>query len=315
MNRKFNPNRQGITLLFVVSMIVLFLLMGTAFVIVSNDFNRASNDRIRSNVIEGKGSVQPNQLLEEAMYQIIRGTELGDPNSPLRTNDILADAYGYGIKSFVSRQTVPSYFGDRAFIQLALNSDPNATTAPDNSGFNLLTFGINNDPVTGLPMADPLSPNGLAGTFGGRVLTFTSGPAKGFSARIVADAFNDSGALAFRIPTTSVSGDVIDFDPADIGTLLAGSEVIINGRDFSGLGAAVAVDGSGNPLLPLRLTTESQRTNRVGQSHAALIATYLNSSNSVNEPWDAADIATPFLSGFTSNGVLIPSSSHRSGRV
>ena len=253
MNRKFKPNRQGITLLFVISMIVLFLLMGTAFVIVSNDFNRASNDRIRSNVIEGKGSVQPDQLLEEAMYQIIRGTELSNPNSPLRTNDILADAYGYGIKSFVSRETVPSYFGDRAFIQLALNSDPNATTAPDNSGFNLRTFGINNDPVTGLPMADPLSPNGLEGTFGGRVLTFTSGPAKGFSARIVADAFNGSGALAFRIPTTSVSGDVIDFDPAQIGTLLAGSEVIINGRDFSGVGAAVAVDGSGNPILPLRL--------------------------------------------------------------
>ena len=291
MNRKFKPDRQGITLLFVISMIVLFLLMGTAFVIVSNDFNRASNDRIRSNVIEGKGSVQPNQLLEEAMYQIIRGTELRDPNSPLRANDILADAYGYGVKSFVSRQTVPSYFGGQAFIQLALNSDPNATTAPDNSGFNLRTFGLDNDPNTGLPMARPLSPVvgsngvGLAGTFGGRVLTFTSGPAKGFSARIVADAFDvddqgRQGALAFRIPTTSVSGDVIDFDPAE----LVGSEVIINGRDFSGVGAAVAVDGSGNPILPLRLTTESLRTNRVGQSHAALIATYLNSSNSVNEP-------------------------------
>ena len=176
MNRKFKPDRQGITLLFVISMIVLFLLMGTAFVIVSNDFNRASNDRIRSNVIEGKGSVQPNQLLEEAMYQIIRGNELSNPNSPLRTNDILADAYGYGIKSFVSRQTVPSYFGRQAFIQLALNSDPNATTAPDNSGFNLRTFGLDNDPNTDQPMARPLSPIGLEGTFGGRVLTFTSGP-------------------------------------------------------------------------------------------------------------------------------------------
>ena len=45
MNRKFKPNRQGITLLFVISMIVLFLLMGTAFVIVSNDFHQVSRRR------------------------------------------------------------------------------------------------------------------------------------------------------------------------------------------------------------------------------------------------------------------------------
>ncbi len=41
-----NPkNRQGITLLFVVSMIVLFLLMGTTFVVISNDYFKAARKR------------------------------------------------------------------------------------------------------------------------------------------------------------------------------------------------------------------------------------------------------------------------------
>ncbi len=41
------PARRGVTLLFVVSMIVLFLLMGTTFVIVANSFSVASKKRER----------------------------------------------------------------------------------------------------------------------------------------------------------------------------------------------------------------------------------------------------------------------------
>ena len=309
MNRKFKPNRQGITLLFVISMIVLFLLMGTAFVIVSNDFNQVSRQRIRSNVPEGQGSVQANQLLEEGILQLIRGVDLREIDSPLRTNDILADQYGYGVRAFVSPSTVPTggtdpnatvapaFIGGNAFIQFALDSDPDADPgdAPDNMCFDLRLAASTPRSLTSAELGD------LSGTFGGRVLSFVSGPAKGFSTRIVADAFTPDGTLRFRIPATSISGDTIDFDPGR----LAGSEVIINGRDFTGSGAAVIRElGTG---IPTGLGPEALFPNRVGQSHGALISTYLNSSNSVNEPWDAADIATPFLSGFAKNGALIPS--------
>ena len=251
MNRKFKPNRQGITLLFVISMIVLFLLMGTAFVIVANDFNRVSVNRILSNVPEGQGSVQGNQLLEEAILQIIRGTNLREVDSPLRTNDLLADQYGYGIRAYVSPSTVlaPAFIGNSAgnddgfFIQFALDSDPNPDPSdpPDNMCFDLRTLDLAPRPLTDI---NNNNLGNLSGTFGGRVLSFVSGPAKGFSTRIVADAFTTNGTLRFRIPATSISGDTIDFDPAS----LAGSEVIINGRDFSGSGANVLADANGDPI-------------------------------------------------------------------
>ena len=317
MNRKFKPNRQGITLLFVISMIVLFLLMGTAFVIVANDFNRVSVNRILSNVPEGQGSVQGNQLLEEAILQIIRGTNLREVDSPLRTNDLLADQYGYGIRAYVSPSTVPTgnpgsnatvapaFIGNSAgnddgfFIQLALDSDPNPDPSdpPDNMCFDLRTLDLAPRPLTDI---NNNNLGNLSGTFGGRVLSFVSGPAKGFSTRIVADAFTTNGTLQFRIPATSISGDTIDFDPAS----LAGSEVIINGRDFSGSGANVLADANGDPI---GVGLDALAPNRVGRSHTANLLSYLNRSDSVNEPWDAADISNPFLSGFSQNGTLIPS--------
>ena len=303
MNRTFKPNRQGITLLFVVSMIVLFLLLGTAFVVVANNFNRESVRRIRSNQPEGKGELQGNELLEEAMFQVIRGTDLRNVDSPLRTQDLLADQYGYGVRAFVSPNTTvePAFIGGEAFIQFALTSDRNAGSgdAPDNLCFDLRTLSTT---------AQPLSPTGLNGTFGGRVLSFITGPAKGFSARIAADAFNSDNFLRFRIPTTSVNGDIIT--ATDLANL-AGSEVIINGRDFSGGTSRSGPTGDGD--------NEAKLLNLVGQQHGDLIFTnemptpftvasgLLSEPGYTNEPWDAADFANPFLAGFGRNGEFIPS--------
>ena len=117
----------------------------------------------------------------------------------------------------------PTLVGNGTFIEFSLSGSQGGGRAGE--GFNLLgeTFGA-------------LSPRGgnLNNSYGGRVLSFTTGPAKGFSARIYSDVFT-SGHV-FRIPTSSVSGDVIT---AAMVSSLDGSEVIINGRDFSGTGADV----------------------------------------------------------------------------
>ena len=321
MNQTFKPNRQGITLLFVISMIVLFLLLGTAFVVVANNFNRESIRRIGSNVPEGKGQFQGNQLIDEAILQVIRGVDLRDVDSPLRAHDLLADQYGYGVRAFVSPSTfatggttgatvAPDFIGGEAFIQFALDSDPNADPgdAPDNMCFDLLKLDLMDelDPMDDIPLLQPLSPDGLNGTFGGRVLSFISGPAQGFSTRITADAFTPNGTLRFRIPATSITGDIIT--AIDLENL-AGSEVIINGRDFSG-GTSRIIDGD----------QQAKLINLVGQQHRELVFTsdmplnpfamssgLLSESGYTNEPWDAADFANPFLSGFDRNGTLIPS--------
>ena len=83
-------NRRGITLLFVISMIVLFLLMGTAFVLVSNDFVKASRlrNRVRVKINDSR------QLIERAMLDLVRGVNLDNVDSPLKGQSILGDMYG-----------------------------------------------------------------------------------------------------------------------------------------------------------------------------------------------------------------------------
>ena len=90
--------RDGITLLFVISMVVLFLLMGTTFVVVSNDYFKAARRRSRlsTNVVNNEA------LLDRAFYQLMREVPLADSSSPMRGHSILADQYGYGIKSQVA---------------------------------------------------------------------------------------------------------------------------------------------------------------------------------------------------------------------
>ena len=62
-------NRRGITLLFVVSMIVLFLLMGTTFVVISNDYLKSARRRGHQGLQRDRGT----PLLERAFYELVRG--------------------------------------------------------------------------------------------------------------------------------------------------------------------------------------------------------------------------------------------------
>ena len=91
MNSKiFNQNRDGITLLFVISMVVLFLLMGTTFMVVSNDYYKEARRRSRRST----NIVNPSALLDRCFYDLLRGPDLQDIESPLRGHSILADQYG-----------------------------------------------------------------------------------------------------------------------------------------------------------------------------------------------------------------------------
>ena len=316
MNRTFKPNRQGITLLFVISMIVLFLLMGTAFVTVANNFNRESKNRILSKVPEGDGSQLSNSLLDRMMLQVIRGPNLRNIDSPLRGNDLLSDQYGYGVKSFVSDDITARMAGDGAFVEISLRSDITDQSSED-EGINLL-----DESTVALAASD----FEVSNSSGGRVLSFTTGPAKGFSARIYTDYY-ESGTHVFRVPTASITGAIITDDVITDPDFI-GSEVIINGRDFSGTGAAVILDAN---LNPTGLGMQALLPNRVGQLYddfagitggtddepipptASYLAQTRSSgdiepnSASVNEGWDAADIANIHLSGFGKGGDFIPS--------
>ncbi len=121
-------NRRGVTLLFVVSMIVLFLLMGTAFVVVSNDFLRANKivSRITVKSNESVGEQSGQRFLQRAFLDLLRGPNLNNVNSPLRGHSILADMYGYGFTSYIKNIDFSTDGDDRvtSCIQ-ASGQDPN----------------------------------------------------------------------------------------------------------------------------------------------------------------------------------------------
>ena len=98
INRR--DNRNGVTLLLVMSIIVLFLLMGTTFMIVSNNFLKSARTKTKLRLKGDEGQV----LVERALYDIIRGPDLTNTMSPLRGHSLLADMYGYGFSGRVAGQ-------------------------------------------------------------------------------------------------------------------------------------------------------------------------------------------------------------------
>ena len=80
--------RRGVIMLVVLSMLVLFMLVGTTFLITSSQYRQASR------IIEsqGRNTLQPEDLLERALMQLLRDT--GNRYSAARTHSLLRDTYG-----------------------------------------------------------------------------------------------------------------------------------------------------------------------------------------------------------------------------
>lgn len=293
-NRKFHQ-RRGITLLFVVSMIVLFLLMGTTFVVVSNSYLRASKKRARIDI----HMIDSSAHLDRALYDLIRGPELTNSTSPLRGHDLLSDQYGYGFKAYVNNEVAPAYASNSSnqFIEFVIASrkttDPSYDSMNDvNQAFELLE--------PDMPASDLSESQGI---YNGLVLTFVSGPLNGRSTRIYSYTI-DSGNHFFTVPAMGWK------DSSGVLSLasLVDSEVVVNGREFSGTGAGGFTSAAG-------LEMESLEPNRRGESLDELRDNYFNtaistsgySSRSPNEPYDAADFQNMFLAGKDDGGGRIMS--------
>ena len=160
--------RRGITLIFVVTMIVLFLLMGTTFVLVSNDYFRAARKRSTKHIHDKDRQA----TLERAFYDLVRGPALADSSSPLRGHSLLADMYGYGISATVASAEADS---SEHFVVLTLNGD--ATRLIDGEMF---------------------VPEAVSGSMTGLLIGVVSGPARGLTARIVDHQVDEGEHLGVR---------------------------------------------------------------------------------------------------------------------
>ncbi len=297
-------NRRGITLLFVISMIVLFLLMGTTFVIVSNNYLRDARRRGRMNIQRDSGTV----LLDRAIFDLIRGPSLTNTTSSLRGHDFLSDQYGYGIKAYVDGDPNNAADPDNPVVTLGSNGQLisikiRSRSAPD-QGIDLLQEfpgALNSVPLSTVP-----------DFYNGSVLSFTSGEAIGASCRVVDYFFDTTDARYVFVIMPEWAGQNVlgnytgNDDVFSAGNLyeLARSEIIINGRPFSGFGAG-GYAGTARNLAALGATALSP--NRVGYTHGEITGDYLAQSNSVNESYDACDYQNMFLSGRDATGVRIPS--------
>ncbi len=89
--RNSPPDRRGILLLVVLSMLVLFLLVGTSFIVSSNQYRKA-NKTLGKPYTPAKSPLQHADLLEEVVNQLVRDTT--NEFSSLRYHSLLRDLYG-----------------------------------------------------------------------------------------------------------------------------------------------------------------------------------------------------------------------------
>ena len=301
-------SRRGVTLLFVISMIVLFLLMGTTFVIVSNDFLKASRQFSRSsvNTIETPGEQPGERFMQQALYQLLRGPDLDDANSPLRGHSILADMYGYGIVAFVKEiETEIFEPADDAmtpsqghFVRLeliGLEDNLYTTNTLDIDDFDNtvddLVFG--NDILSG--DAIRYSDIGNApGRFNGQILSFVSGDAAGVSCRIIDHQVfvedNGSGPVSrhkfvvmmLNPPIGIRNGDlnsngldndiVLEYDEIETAnsTEFLPTRVVINGRPFAGTGAGQLIPNNVGNGAMFALGPDGFNPNQKGKTREEL---------------------------------------------
>ena len=251
-----------------------------------------------------------------AFYELIRGPELSNPASPLRTHDILADMYGYGFKATVNgapivaqvpgtlQSTSTARPATGHFIELQLM---HPTTGAPSQGESVLA----GDAVTFFPRT---------GQFSGRVISFVSGRAKGISTRIVDHRVTGTAPNLVHRFIISLPSRI------DRGTFslaqLAGSNVIVNGQAFGGVGCG-AYNQNAAPATAA-LSAQALLPNRVGESLAQLTGggtgpgflsfqlpgggfSASGNLSGPNESYDGPDYQNMYLSGFDNAGQPIAS--------
>src|SRR5262245_60913985 len=80
--------RRGVLLLVVLSLLVLFLMVGMAFVVTAKQSEKAAKSSMKA-AVRISGEAAQADLLDEVLMQIVRDTN--NPNSSLRFHSLLGD--------------------------------------------------------------------------------------------------------------------------------------------------------------------------------------------------------------------------------
>ncbi|QDU93039.1 hypothetical protein [Lignipirellula cremea] len=275
--------KRGIVLLVVLSLLALFMVLVTTFLIGATLYydgavSRAKVDRIGDS---------PQTNLDRAMYQVLRGPS--GSNSSLIGHSLLEDLYGNDGGGFLVASTMQ-------------------TAAPSNVIGNGQFWIIPLARVSATSAVIPDIPN----VFAGRVATLLDGPNRNVSFRVLGSA-----PVAFTGTASVPAGPWIlverpQSDVASSALPQMNDRIIINGAPFNGSGAGWRL-GTGNVD---RVTTLSDSSN----APIALMphyATYfsgagrLANDGGADESYDAADYQNMWLAmippGVTASNQIEPS--------
>ncbi len=290
-------SRRGVTLLMVISIVVLFLLMGTAFMVLATQFRRSAT--MLSHVRERRDDAR--SLVSRAFRDLLREPSLDNSASPLRGHSLLGDIYGYGYSNFAPvPATTLNNLGNGVWEitlqtptnhQLKSDLDPTLTPVPT--------------PLTGIQ------------AYAGRQFSITGLYATGQPANLFSPLTGTVVSYEFQ-PGVNPAPDSyvfqVSFGNEDARILTASTydsfDFHINGRPFNGSGAGQYTGSTGgitNFLQPA-LNTEALRPNRsvLGETRSQLWRNYLSifqplpnpplpNDRSTNEDYDAVDYQNMFL--------------------
>lgn len=281
--------RRGVLLLVVLSMLVLFMLVGTAFLMSSNQSREAMKDAAKQNRLGDLAT----RNLDRAMLQLVRDTQ--NQNSVIRYHSLLRDVYG--TDGFQGVVYVPDFATEAAFITRysQATGTPLNPMGPTNGQFidiyvsqrayitsdgsNAVDYSVQYDGTKyALDLRNVLrldrNPYGQAqpyplpltkGYFNGCLLTITSGPAAGKSTRILdyeCLAPEYAKATATTSPTRMFRFRVMAFQRSDGQSLVVNTDTGAKGRppelsDLAGQSFIVngrAFSGTGVGYNPLAQT-------------------------------------------------------------
>lgn len=283
MARRPKP-RRGVLLLIVLSLLVLFLLVGLSFMVSAGQFNRLSKTAARTDVTGMPGP----KLTDAAMYQILRGTN--NPYSVIQGHSLLEDLYG---RDFLLGRAASSA------VDLLPSGNQTHAIAVDFSNPANYTLGG--------PLAEDVLPDGTPNPqelhddyYAGCVLTYLNGPARGLSTRVLEYKPQSLRRILVKgiqtasgfAPTQPSGGEALQF--------------IINGRPFNGTGAGYRADtGRLDLQLPSEVLPDANlpiafMPNYRSYREFAALAPFLTGLTAYNyggldESWDSVDYQNMFL--------------------
>ena len=277
--------------------------------VVSNDYYKAARQRaaVSTNLVDS------NSLLDRCFYDLVRGPSLFDDGSPLRGHSILADQYGYGFKAAAAPLGTANFAPTGSFVDIFINA------SPDPNGLQRFVEVLRPIPPAGSYFDPEIDPEYVDGGYGGRVLSITSGALKGFTGRIIHNVFEEGADAASKLDNR-IRFRLLD-DGTDWSLLQTSDQILINGREFSGVGAGDSTglvisdpDSEGslgaNVLQPNRVGDVFDPANAATGTLNEATMGYLGVDRSVNEPHDALDYHNMFLGGILPSagaGTIIPS--------